>query len=323
MIDDLRAQRGVPGMRVFIVDDGSTDKTFDAAIAAAADDTRFSIQRSEQEPPPGWLGKQAACSAMSTEALHAGAQILIFIDADVRLGPEALARAATALRSTEAGLVSVWPSQGAVSCAERLVQPLLAWSWMTTMPIALSNRSLRPSTAVACGQFLAFTREAYLRAGGHSKVAASLTEDLNIARNLRRCQYRTVLVSGRAHVRCRMYSSRRELSAGYGRWLSTAFGSTGGSIVVAALAVLAYLVPPAVALFGHGSARRLGFIGYLAAVTSRLASSQTEHGRRPGAARVAECLLHPLSALAFVALLADSIRQSHGRSAHWKGRPLR
>ncbi|MBB3038887.1 glycosyltransferase [Hoyosella altamirensis] len=323
LIEDLRAQRDVPGMRVFIVDDGSTDETFDAAIAAASGDTRFSVRRSEREPPPGWLGKQAACSAMSTEALNAGAQILIFIDADVRVGPDAVSRAAAALRSTGAGLVSVWPSQNAVTWAERLIQPLLAWSWMSTMPIAVSNRSLRPSTAVACGQFLAFTRDAYLSAGGHSKVAASLTEDLDIARNLRRSRFRTVLVSGRAHARCRMYTSRRELAAGYGRWLGTAFGGTGGTIVVAALAVLAYLVPPVVALVGHGRARRFGFIGYLAAVTSRLASSHTEHGGRLGAARVAECCLHPFSALAFVALLAHSTRQSRRRSAHWKGRPVR
>ncbi|WP_147124072.1 glycosyltransferase family 2 protein, partial [Nocardia neocaledoniensis] len=57
LIADLRAQTGVPRLRVLILDDASTDGTYEAAIAAIAGDDRFSVLRSAAHPAPGWTGK--------------------------------------------------------------------------------------------------------------------------------------------------------------------------------------------------------------------------------------------------------------------------
>src|SRR5690606_20687549 len=103
------------------------------------------------------------------------------------------------------------------SPAERLVQPLLCWSWATTLPVVLAERGTRPSMAVACGQFLAFDAADYRAIGGHAAVAGSVTEDLDIARALRRHGMRTAVVAAGSMARTRMYRDEAELEAGYTR----------------------------------------------------------------------------------------------------------
>ncbi|WP_342802355.1 glycosyltransferase, partial [Nocardia sp. No.11] len=60
LIGDLRAQTGVPRLRVLILDDASTDHTYEAASAAIGGDDRFTVLRSAAHPAPGWTGKAAA-----------------------------------------------------------------------------------------------------------------------------------------------------------------------------------------------------------------------------------------------------------------------
>ncbi|MBC7272418.1 MAG: glycosyltransferase family 2 protein, partial [Streptomyces sp.] len=221
LIADLRAQTGVPRLRVLILDDASTDGTYEAALAAVGGDDRFTVLRSAAHPAPGWTGKAAACARLAARTDDAA---LVFVDADVRLTPQAVAAAVTELRKRAAGMVSAWPVQEAGSITESLVQPLLAWSWASTLPLGPANHSLRPSTAVACGQFLAVDAEAYRAAGGHGAVAASATEDLDLARAVRRAGRRTALVTAGPSARTRMYTGATELTDGYTRWLWSAYG---------------------------------------------------------------------------------------------------
>ncbi|MDF3306139.1 glycosyltransferase [Rhodococcus sp. T2V] len=325
LIRDLREQRGVDDLRVFVYDDASTDGTAGAAEAAAGGDPRFSVVRGTAEPPPGWVGKPAACHRVSEHAFaqgRAGTGILVFLDADVRLRPEALTAACAALRASDAALVCAWPFQRAGSAAEALVQPLLGWSWAATLPVRVANRSRRPSTAVACGQFMVFDATAYRDVGGHRAVAGSVTEDLDIARLLRRCGRVTTLVVAGRSVSCRMYEDAGALRRGYDRWLWTAFGSRLGAAAVLGVATVAYLVPPVALAAGRGRVRRWGAVGYLAATTSRLCARALERGDRLTAADVAGALAHPLSVAAVTALTVSS-HHSHRRGrTRWKGRTL-
>ncbi|WP_159929757.1 MULTISPECIES: glycosyltransferase family 2 protein [Nocardia] len=320
LIGDLRAQVGLPRMAVRILDDASTDDTGAAARAAIGDDPRFTLLRTESDPPPGWTGKAAACARLAEEV---STPVLIFLDADVRLAPAALAAAVGALRRRGAALVSPWPLQEADSMAEALVQPLLCWSWASTLPIAAADRSLRPSTAVACGQFLVFDNAVYRAAGGHAAVAGSVTEDLDIARTLRRGGHSTVLAAAGPLARTRMYHGAAELDAGYTRWLWSAYdGTITGGAAVGLLAALAYWVPPAAAVLGRGSARRTGVIGWLAAVTGRLLARSTETGGPLRGSDVLAAAAHPASVAAYLLLWARSHRARRRGTARWKGRSL-
>ncbi|WP_223885612.1 glycosyltransferase [Nocardia colli] len=319
LIADLRAQRGVARMSVVILDDASGDDTFAAAVEAAGDDPRITVLRNDTEPPSGWTGKAAACARLAESVV---APVLVFVDADVRLEPDAIAAAVTELRKRRVALVSPWPRQRAESLTEALVQPLLAWSWAATLPIAPANRSLRPSTSVACGQFLVFDTAAYRAVGGHSAVAASVTEDLDLARTLRRAGQPTALVAAGRMASTRMYESAAELDAGYTRWLWSAYGGTiAGGAAVGTIAALAYWVPPLAALGGRGAVRRAGVAGYAAAVTGRLLARSLET-RRLGSADVLAALAHPFSVAAYLTLWARSQRARRQGTLRWKHRAL-
>lgn len=328
LIADLRGQHGVSRMRVFILDDGSQDDTYAAAVAAAGDDERFTIVTAQSEPRPGWTGKSAACARLAEIAWAGGesedppAGALIFLDADVRIGAGAIAAAVGELRRTGAGLVSPWPRQLTGSVAETLVQPLLCWSWASTVPVRLAGRSLRPATAVSCGQFLAFDADAYRAAGGHAAVATRITEDLALARAMRRTGRRTVLVSAGRIANTRMYCGATELDTGYTRWLWSAYGSAAGSATVGATAALAFWVPPLAALFGRGRTRRVGLLGYACAVAGRLAARSLESGGTLEPSDFPAALAHPVSVAAYLRLSFRSHRHHRTGSLTWKGRTV-
>ncbi len=318
LIADLRAQVGVPELRVLILDDASNDDTLGAATAAIAGDERFTVIRGENEPDPGWTGKAAACARL---AALVRTPTLVFLDADIRLAANAIAAATVQLRRHGVALLSPWPWQRSGSVAEALVQPLLCWSWASTLPISLANRSTRPSTVVACGQFLVLDAASYRAIGGHATVAASVTEDLDIARALRRSGYHTELVAAGALASTRMYCGAAEVEAGYTRWLWSAYGGSVG-VGVGAVAALGYWVPVVAAFVGRDAVRRAGVVGYGAAVAGRVLARATEVGGGVSVADVIAALAHPVSVGGYLWLWVRS-RQVRRRGAlRWKGRDL-
>ncbi len=224
----LRSLDGRDVAEVIVLDDESSDGTGEIARAAGA---RVLTGTS---PPHGWLGKPWACAQLAAAA-DAHSDVLVFLDADVRLEPDAIALAVGLLGDLD--LVSPHPRQVAVTVPERLVQPLLQWSILTFLPVRLAERSHRPSLAAANGQFLVVRRAAYERAGGH--VPGAVLDDLALLRALKRAGGRGAVVDGSGLASCRMYSGWAQLRDGYAKSLWSAFGSPAGAAGVLALLAVA------------------------------------------------------------------------------------
>jgi Glycosyl transferase family 21 len=267
------------------------------------------------------VGKQAACARLA-ELADAHAGTLIFLDADVRLQPDALTTAARARHAIGAALLSPWPRQLAESLPEHLVQPLLCWSWASTLPMRVANDSTRPSTAVACGQFLVFDAAWYAMIGGHGAVAASVTDDLALARELRRSGAHTAALPAGDLASCRMYRGAVELDTGYTRWLWSAYGGPAGSLAVGATLVFVDLVPIAAALCGRGRVRAYGLAGYAAAVGSRMLARSLETATAPNRRDLVAALAHPASIVAYLLLTARSHCAHRRGTTTWRGRPI-
>ncbi|MGY1813175.1 glycosyltransferase [Blastococcus sp. SYSU D00820] len=306
------AQRGVRDLRVVVVDDGSTDGT--AAAVRGHADPRVRLV-SADPPPPGWLGKPHACATGVAEADDAADdEVLVFLDADVRLAPDAVAAAVAVLERHGLDLVSPWPRPVAGTAAERLVQPLSPWLWATTLPLRLAERSPRPSLTAANGQFLVVTRRAYVRAGGHTAVRGEVIEDVALARAVKRAGGRAVPVAGARLADCRMYEGWAQLEAGYTKSLWASVGGSPAGSAAAAAALTAVWVVPALAALG-GS--RAGLAGYAAGVAGRVVTAAAT-----GTRVWPDALAHPLSVLAFDLLLARSIAGHRRGTLAWRGRPL-
>ena len=296
--------------RVVVLDDGSRDGTAAVVADLAARDDRVEV-RDGAPVPDGWLGKPWACHQLAEAA--AGADLLVFVDADVRLAPYALTATAALLRGAGLDLVCPYPRQHAAGVAERLVQPLLQWSWMSTLPLGRAETSPRPSLAAANGQLLAVDATAYRRAGTHAAVRGEVLEDIALLRALKRTGGRGVVAEGSALASCRMYDGWRQVRAGYGKSLWSAFGSPAGAAAVQSLLVLTHVLPAVAALRGS----RIGMVGYAASVCSRALVA-----RRTGGRVWPDALAHPASVLALAGLTADSVRSHRAGRLRWKGRVI-
>ena len=306
--------RGVV-LEVLVLDDGSTDDTARIVDALARDDRRVRLITGAQ-PPDGWLGKPYACSQLAAAATGT---VLAFVDADVRLEPDALARTAALLDYAGLDLVSPYPRQLALTPAERLVQPLLQWSWLTFLPLRLAEVSALPRLVAANGQFLVCRRQAYRTAGGHAVVRDAVLDDLELARAFKRAGLRATVVDGTEIATCRMYEGWAEVRDGYSKSLWAATGGPVSAAAVGALLAWVYVVPPVAALRrlrrGEPSAL-VPALGWAAAGAGRAAAARRTGGRP------ADAVAHPLSVATVLGLaLRSAILRRSGRLT-WKGRPI-
>jgi len=302
-------QRGVPDLRVVVVDDGSADATADAVRAVA--DPRVHLIESGG-PPPGWLGKPHACAAGVAAAGPDEDGVLVFLDADVRLWPDAVAAAVALLEEHGLDLVSPWPRPLTGTLGERLVQPLSPWLWATTLPLRLAERSSRPSLAAANGQFLVVRASSYRRAGGHEAVRSDVLEDIALLRAIKRAGGRGVPVDGSRLAACRMYEGWPALRDGYAKSLWATVGGSPAASLAAAGALTAMAVLPALAAL-RGS--RAGLVGYAAGVAGRAVVAAGTGGRV-----WPDAVAHPVSLLLLDALMLRSVRGHRGGTLTWRGR---
>jgi dolichol-phosphate mannosyltransferase len=194
---------------LLVVDDRSTDATADVARAGGA-------RVVDGQPlPAGWVGKAWALH----QGLHAATgAIVVFLDADARPRP-GLVRELAALLD-EVDLVTAGPRFRCAGYGERLLHPSMAVTIpYRTGPGDALGWQPGPSRAIANGQCLAMRRQTLLAAGGWARVGAHMTEDVALARALRRDGLTMAFVDACDLLEVRMYESALETWNGWGRSL--------------------------------------------------------------------------------------------------------
>lgn len=314
-VDAALLSRGVE-VEVVVLDDHSTDRTAEIVRSIAARDARV---RLEPAPPlpPGWSGKQHACQALAGLARH---PVLLFQDADVRLSPAAARLTSGALLSGGDGLVSGFPREETGTLAEALVIPLIHFLLLGYLPMTGMRRSADPRFGAACGQLIAVRKDAYLAAGGHAAIAASLHDGVTLPRAFRRAGQGTDLFDATGLARCRMYRGWRELWSGFSK------NATEGMATPAALPVWTLLlfgghVLPWI-LLGWAALHRLPVaavvLAGLAAVAGVIFRLLLVVRFRQS---VVGALLHPVGILIMLAIQWSALlRARHGKPSEWRGR---
>lgn len=308
------AQAGVPNLEVIVLDDDSADDT--AILVKSVSDPRIQLISSTDQPPGEWLGKPWACSRLAEQARGS---VLVFLDADVQLEPDAIRASVRAMRANDFDLISPYPRQLAGHWLARLTQPLVTWSWCALLPLQWAEQSTRPSLAAANGQFLVMDANAYRAAGGHESVAGEVLDDVALMRAFKSAGYRTCTMDGSELASCEMYENAKQTVDGYAKSLWTAFGSPAGSIAVNALLCTAYIAPPVAAITARSrKVRTIGAMGYAAGAVSRALVA-----RRMGTQVWPDSAMHPASVASFIAISVISWRRQQLGTNTWKGRVVR
>ena len=302
----LKNQSGVANLKFIVINDQSTDKTSELLTSAIANDSRFTVLNTDG-PRAGWLGK---VSALQSGYEAAGAEFLVTLDADVRLSPDALCRAINQISELNLDFISPYPRQEARTLAEKLIQPLLHWSWMSTIILRLAEKKPQPSTAVANGQFFIARKSALDAVGGFQSVQNQILDDIETARSLIKSGFRGVVTEGAEIAHTRMYQNFSEIREGYGKSLHKAFGGKFGAVVASVFIAMTGILPFIFALRGS----LIATITFLLIAFTRALSALRAKSNPLFA------LLHPISSALLIYLIAYSWRKRG--TVQWKGRTV-
>lgn len=299
---------------ILVLDDHSTDRT--AAIVSEFV-ARTDRVRLESAPPlpVGWCGKQHACHVLAKHARH---PLLVFMDADVRLAPDALKRMNQFMSRSKAALASGVPRQELGTFSERLLLPLIHFMLLGFLPMCAMRRTRWPAMSAGCGQLFIARRDAYEQCGGHAMLPDSLHDGIKLPRVFRRAGFGTDLFDATDLATCRMYATNRETWNGLGKNATEGLAAPGTILPMTALLLGGQVLPVLlIALAPQLStmALKLSVIAAICAFIPRLIAVR-RFDQPLGAA-----LLHPLGILALLTIqwlaLAKKIA---GQPMEWKGR---
>lgn len=306
LVASLRNQKNLTHIEFLLLDDNSEDETLALLQQHTSGLSNFHIL-SGSTLPQGWIGKTWALQQLFERAQG---EFIISIDADVRLVPDAISKAVTLLKSTQLDFLSPYPKQLADSWSERLIQPLLQWSWMSTVILRIAERSSISSMVVANGQFFVVRKAALDQVSGYESVRNKVLDDVVLARSLVKSGSHGCVANGATIASTRMYSSWSQIQAGYGKSLHAAFGSIFGSGIAFAFLFLTGIAPLVAGTMGSSA----GWYAF-GAVTLTRAMSAIKVGKNPLGA-----LLHPVSSALLIYLIIYSwLMRGH---VQWKGRTL-
>ncbi len=309
LLADLAAQRPAPA-EVVVVDDGSEDDT-----AAVARTTGVRVVRTPG-PPPGWAGKPWACW---TGVDATSAPLLVFLDADVRLGgPDTLARLA-ATQQRAGGLLSVQP----LHVTGRAVEGLSLAANLVALAGSGAFTPRRAAPTVAFGPCLVCRRRQYQAVGGHGAVRGAVAEDAALAARFRHARLPVTLRAGREALSFRMYPrGLRSLIEGWTKNLAAGAGAAplaATLLVTAWVAALLGSVGLVIGLVAEGGPGALAAVAVYAAFVAQL----TWMAHRSGRFGWWPIAAYAVPVAAFVAMFAWSVvRTCVFGSVTWRGRRI-
>ncbi len=320
--DAVRAVLQSQGIKfeVVVLDDHSEDRTAAIVEQLIATDERVRLV-SAPALPAGWCGKQHACWVLAREARNS---LLLFIDADVRLAPAALASMAAFVSSSGADLASGIPRQVTSSLLEKLLIPLIHFILLGFLPIRWMRRSRQRLFAAGCGQVFIVRAQAYHRCGGHSVIRDSLHDGIKLPRAFRAAGFKTDLFDATDLATCRMYRTAAEVWFGLAKNACEARGRANHDRT--------HDGPPARRsglACPTALARSILLAGTLAEVANPHGVGRDLRGllSSPGRDRAYRqsllgAIVHPLGILILLAIQWFALLSSAlGRPSSWKGRP--
>ncbi|HLK07314.1 MAG TPA: glycosyltransferase [Candidatus Angelobacter sp.] len=252
-IRSLLQQSGPNMLHIFLVDDGSTDGTAQAAHAAAiAVKQEQNLTVVPGSPlPPGWSGKLWAMQQGIEQAAKTAPDFFLFTDADIEHAPDSLATLVSIAQAGSYDMASFMVKLHCQSVAEKLLIPAFVYFFFKLYPPAWIADPRRSEAGAAGGSIL--IRPAALeKAGGIAAIRQEVIDDCSLAARVKGNGGRLWLGASATTRSIRPY----EGFAGIGRMISrSAFNQLRHSSLLLLLSIVGmaatYLLPPALVFAAH------------------------------------------------------------------------
>ncbi len=305
----LLAQDYAGRFRVILIDDTSSDGTGD--IARGIDDARLTVITGAPRSA-GWSGKLWAVSQGVAES--GDADLVLLTDADIVHDTAHVSALVSKLERYDLDLVSEMVKLNCESWAERALVPAFVFFFQLLYPFDWVNDGLK-ATAAAAGGTILIRRRALRRIGGIESVRGALIDDVALAAAVKR--------GGRIWLgHSDLARSVRPYPAVSDIWrmiARTAFVQLRYSALLLAATtlgmVVTWLLPPALALFGHGAARWCGLAAWL-----MLSASYLPTLRRFERSLLWALFLPLIAGFYMAATIGSAANHYRGRGVTWKGR---
>lgn len=208
------------------------------------------------DKPEKWLGKPWACQQLGNLA---DGKILLFLDADTVLKNHTLSSISAAFYNHPIQMLSVWPQQLTVTFWEKVIIPLIYYALVTILPSIYVYRKPRwmpnrfyhrfkTAFAASCGQCIAIQNDAYREISGHNSVKNQIVDDVELAKEVKRHDFKLRMFHGVDSISCRMYKNETEIFEGFRKNFFPGFKYNYILFIASALYHLIVFVVPFISL---------------------------------------------------------------------------
>lgn len=309
LLKDLQKQTVQP-FEIICVDDGSTDRTPEIIRQHGA------ILVKAAGRPDGWIGKSWACHS---GAQHISGDLILFLDADVRLMPDALEELHCSYQ-VHGGVISVQPYHDIRKVHEQfslffnLVQ--IAGNGLGTF--------FKKNKIGLFGPVILISKEDYNSINGHFGARNSITDDLALGERLKKSGIDfSLFLSGRS-ISYRMYESgMAALLQGWIKNFATGASKTPPATFIAVFAWItsctSVFIQVIRSLFSHNPLIIAIWLGMYAVWTVILLIAAA----KAGSYSIIAVLFYPVLLIVFLLVFIVSMaKKLFHLNVTWKGRKI-
>ena len=293
---------------VIILDDDSTDNTYQICTEFAAKHPRFRVIKGKKLPYD-WLGKNYACHQLAKQAKG---DYFLFLDADEQVYNGLLNSAVHRMHLFRLGLLSLFTNQQMDTLGERSVVPIMHYILLNLLPLRLIYLVKNSSVAAASGQFMLFDAEIYQQQQWHKQAKDRVVEDVEIMKMVKSAGYNGEALLANGMISCRMYKGYTDAVNGFSKNFLAAFNYSVMWLLVYLVVLIGGPMIVIMTLNFHLILFMTGLI-VLTRIMISLSASQNAW---------LNVLLHPVQMLNLMLIAFLAIQKYLTKTTVWKGRRI-
>jgi len=300
------------GLHIILVDDQSTDGTFEVARQAGGKNLRVIPG---EVPPAGWSGK---LWALEQGRPHVDTPLTLLCDADIEAEPGIILELRRAMKEKNVQLISLMAVLRMRTFWEKLLMPAFIYFFKLLYPFRLSNSS-RFKTAAAAGGCILVETEVLNTIGAFASLQGELIDDCALARRVKSHGYRTWMGLSHSVRSVRPYDSLGNIWKMVARSAFTQLRYSGPALLFCTICMVAsFSMPPVGLLLPPLSVKVLSTFCLAGMVVTYLPTLRY-YGISGWWA-----LAMPLTGTLYLAMTwTSAIQHWLGKTAEWKGRTYR